>query len=304
MFGAILPVSERTVPSLPTPESNIFQAMWSNRRIRAVIIILNAIIVGLTVLHFAINIDTILGPTIPPNYSSSLDINTANLSDTKEVYAFYLSTPEMDQHYLRSALVLIYALKRDPKFQDPDRNVVVLVSSQTSTADILALQDAGAGIHPIPDYVDAIEDMDDVPRNFYLQAYTYSKTWLWAMACERVLYINANIVLNKPLRDVWIDAHAWPASGLSAIADTDKDGTGDTFGEGFMLLRPDKTIYKELRKLERMEDSSLDQVGTWSECRKKDDADLIAECLEQILQQAGTKAMGATQSYVCLSLAY
>jgi alpha-N-acetylglucosamine transferase len=167
----------------------------------------------------------------------------------------------MEQWYLRSALVMIFALTTDPQFKDPaGRDVVVLTSNMTSSEDIAELQAAGAKIHPIPHLIDGL--FPDVSHTFPRYKYTFNKLWVWDLVqYDRVLFMDADMIFTRPLADVWIDPHAWPKSGLAATADLGAQLDGTYFNSGFMMVRPDRAVFEELKKVELDDVFYPDQVS-------------------------------------------
>lgn len=97
----------------------------------------------------------------------------------------------------------------------------------------------------------------------------WDKIWVWALTdYDRVLYLDSDIVFNRPVYPVWDDPHAWPEHGLAATADWQGIRSvpmpdGPYFNWGFMMVRPNMTMVEEIIKVD-MGDHTLqwpDQVG-------------------------------------------
>lgn len=216
-------------------------------------------------IHLNTSLDYLISGPLPRSLPDSSPLLPLDMRTTpappKEAYVLFLPTSSMDQWYLRSALILIFALKIDPKFRDPkNRDIVVLVSHLTSAADISALEEAGAITREIPYFIDSL--FPSVEETLDRYRYTFNKIWAWDMEeYERVLYMDADLILNRPMGDIWDDPHAWPESGLAATPDYWINDQGVYFNSGLLMLRPNRTILEELKKVELDDVYYPDQVG-------------------------------------------
>lgn len=263
MYGTkygILPSPNRPHPMTAPHGDRSWRDVLSNRRLRAGIINLSSFGIGLLIFHLSGMLDLAFTPSAPPLYHPP-SILAGVSPTTKDGYVLFYPTSEMDDWYLRSALIMIFALTTDPKFKDRQgRDVVVLTSNLTSDADVTELEAAGATVRPIPYFIDGL--FPSVGETLARYKYTFNKIWVWDLEeYDRVLYMDTDMVLVRPLEDVWMDPHAWPESGLAATADIIANPDGSYFNSGFMMVRPNKAVFEELKTVELDDVFYPDQVS-------------------------------------------
>ncbi|RXK38127.1 hypothetical protein M231_04588 [Tremella mesenterica] len=146
----------------------------------------------------------------------------------------------------------------------PRRDIVVLTSPNVPKHQIITLQDEGAIIIPSQDLEKgSIEDMPDHWKHALTKLAVFNMTQY-----DRLLLLDGDIFLNLDLRGVWEDEHSWPKSGLAATGDggagfggwheVPQSNEGD-FNSGFMIVRPNRTTFEELLKVEDYDHGWADQ---------------------------------------------
>jgi hypothetical protein len=161
----------------------------------------------------------------------------------------------MDQTHL----LAIFSLKNDTELGDPlPRDIVVIVTDLTSAEDILRLEQAGAKIFRPPYSLrDILPSRAAWNEIFH---HMWDKLWVFALTdYDRVLYLDSDMVLNRPVHPVWDSVNSWPEHGLSATADCQDPKQvpmrdGPYFNAGFMMIRPNQTLLEELLQVDLTDD--------------------------------------------------
>ena len=167
-------------------------------------------------------------------------------SADKKAYAIFLAGN--DSLYFRATRTLLFQLLHDPDTRDPNNRPVVIMTSSTvpqETRKQLARE--GATIAP----VEAVKGIKGVGEdNRWRELYT--KLRVWEMEeYERVLVLDSDQLLVKPIHGIWDDPNAINNSGLAAVSDcvvghdSPPENT-DYLNGGLIMVTPSKARFQEL----------------------------------------------------------
>jgi hypothetical protein len=182
----------------------------------------------------------------------------------KEAYVTFISGVT-DPGYVDSIRLLHFALTRDPLTADPvKRDFLVIVTERTPEWVKWELRTEGANLVE----TDVIEGLggsfgeDDRYRDVYTKLYVWNMTQY-----DRILFLDGDTFLVKPIHEIWDDPNADPPSGLASLSDAwtpDHDTPipdHDYLNSGLLLLRTSMQIFKELCLVRDFDPSYPDQVS-------------------------------------------
>ncbi|OXB37949.1 glycosyl transferase family 8 protein [Cryptococcus neoformans] len=169
-----------------------------------------------------------------------------------EAYVTFLAhSDDPRPWYFNAVRRLMFQLKYDPLTLDPHpKDFVVITTPGVPEWQLEQLREEGAIIAPRP-----LIDHLPLPENGISRyAEVYTKLFIFNLTdYERVLFVDADQLMVKPLTRIWDDPNAWPESGMAACGESKSAWDHPTpiedqnyFNSGFMLARPDEKTFNEL----------------------------------------------------------
>nr|KIR46228.1 glycosyl transferase family 8 protein [Cryptococcus bacillisporus CA1280] len=169
-----------------------------------------------------------------------------------EAYVTFLAhSDDPRPWYFNAVRRLMFQLKYDPLTLDPHpRDFVVITTPSAPEWQLEQLREAGAIIASRP----LIDHLPLPEKGISRYAEVYTKLFIFNLTdYERVLFVDADQLMVKPLTGIWDDPNAWPESGMAACAESKSAWEHPTpiedqnyFNSGFMLARPDEKTFNEL----------------------------------------------------------
>lgn len=198
-----------------------------------------------------------------PVPSIAWPMSTVQERHAKEAYALYLPASNLPGYFEDGVLLTLFGLMVDPELRDPHhRDVVVIVTNQTDPDQVLQIRDTGAKVFHAPYELEHLMPFRETWHEAW--RHTFDKLWLWALTdYERVLYLDADTIFNKPIWPVWDEPEARAESGFASAEDGHMGDRPGYFNSGFMLLRPNMTTFEEIIHWEISDDDPMifpDQV--------------------------------------------
>jgi alpha-N-acetylglucosamine transferase len=95
----------------------------------------------------------------------------------------------------------------------------------------------------------------------------YTKLAIWNLTdYDRVLYLDADILISKPMYDIWDDPNSDPPSGLAGLSDPMGQNheipipDNGYINAGLLLLRPSNVTFKRLVETRDFDYGLFEQV--------------------------------------------
>lgn len=184
---------------------------------------------------------------------------------TKEAYVSFVSMIA-DPHYVDAMRLQLFAVRHDPLTRDPTpRDFVVLTTKHTPEWVKAELAAEGAVIR----YTDIIEGMpgEDTVGGRLNYRDMYTKLAIWNLTdYDRVLYLDADILISKPMYEIWDDPNSDPPSGLAGLSDPMGQDheipipDNGYINAGLLLLRPSNVTFKRLVETRDFDYGLFEQV--------------------------------------------
>ncbi|KAI9634640.1 nucleotide-diphospho-sugar transferase [Dioszegia hungarica] len=195
-----------------------------------------------------------------PSYIPQAFPQAHQSSHPKEAYVLYDPASIQSDYMDYCHLLTLFSLKTDTELRDPsNRDVVVMVTNQTAEADIQQLERAGAKIFRVPHSLrNVFPHRDSWPETYH---YVWDKVWAFALTeYDRVLYMDSDMVFNRPIHPIWESRNSMPEHRLAATADWQgvyqtPMPDGPYFNSGFMMIRPDQQTFEEILRVDLSESS-------------------------------------------------
>lgn len=169
-----------------------------------------------------------------------------------EAYVTFLAhSDDPRPWYFNAVRRLMFQLKYDPLTLDPHpRDFVVITTPGVPEWQLEQLREEGAIIASRP----LIDHLPLPEKGISRYAEVYTKLFIFNLTdYERVLFVDADQLMVKPLTGIWDDPNAWPESGMAACGESKSAWDHPTpiedqnyFNSGFMLARPDEKTFNEL----------------------------------------------------------
>jgi hypothetical protein len=184
---------------------------------------------------------------------------------SKEAYVSFVSMIA-DPHYVDAMRLQLFAVRHHPLTRDPTpRDFVVLTTKHTPEWVKAELASEGAVIR-YTDIIDGMPGEDTVGgRLNYRDMYT--KLAIWNLTdYDRVLYLDADILISKPMYEIWDDPNSDPPSGLAGLSDPMGQDheipipDNGYINAGLLLLRPSNVTFKRLVETRDFDYGLFEQV--------------------------------------------
>ena len=205
------------------------------------------------------------GPS-PASPELITDAPLVQLHNSKEAYVTFLSEVSKDPWYGINTRLLLFQFKHDPLTYDPTRDFIVLTTPHIPLAVEDQLRAEGAIvirkelILNMPGQHDA--NGSHVWKDQYTKLHAFNLTQY-----ERVLFLDNDMMISKPLDEIWDDPGSWPDAGLASTSQNGADhphppeNTYHEFNGGFWMARPDEELFKTLLQVKGYDTWAQEQVG-------------------------------------------
>ena len=173
-----------------------------------------------------------------------------------EAYVTFLSSIE-DPGYQTAVELLLFQLKQDPLTRDSDplqRDFVVLTTNRVPPFVEEKLRLGGATIErqrmikglPTPAHV--AEQENHPYHDQYTKLHVFNMT-----KYKRLLYLDSDQLLLKPMEGIWDDPNSWPQSGLAGCSDSGQGSDhpvpipdSDFLNAGLLMIIPSTERFETL----------------------------------------------------------
>ena len=194
---------------------------------------------------------------------------------SQEAYVTFLSSTE-EPWYLDSVRLLLFQLKYDPLTLDPSQRDFVVLTTPYVPANVEdQLRSEGALVlrhdlitEGLPRGGNQDGYYDEQPNHHYRDQYT--KLAIFNMTSyERLIYIDADVLLVKPIHELWKDPNANPADGVAGFSDPGAGPhpipipDGNLLNAGFLLVRPSHELCAALLQETDFVPTDMEQVSLW-----------------------------------------
>jgi alpha-N-acetylglucosamine transferase len=175
----------------------------------------------------------------------------------RDAYAAFLTASTFgakDNNYYEDVRLLLFALKHDPETRDDrGRDLLVLTTDLVAPEHEKQLEHEGA-ISRHVEFLDWAFEGSDSP---FIPTYKHQETKLRIFEqddYDTLMYIDADHLVLKPWTELWEEYYSMPMASVTAQEDTvwengrgiDRTDGPVLFNAGFMIVRPDRNIFRSL----------------------------------------------------------
>lgn len=228
-----------------------------------------------------------------------------------EAYVTFLAhSDDPRPWYFNAVRRLMFQLKYDPLTLDPHpKDFVVITTPGVPEWQLEQLREEGAIIASRP----LIDHLPLPEKGISRYAEVYTKLFIFNLTdYERVLFVDADQLMVKPLTRIWDDPNAWPESGMAACGESKSAWDHPTpiedqnyFNSGFMLARPDEKTFNELLQEKDFDPWFPEQVRlvrVFIRASRLTADCAIVELIEPLLPKGWAQTVETSESYVGCTL--
>ena len=162
-----------------------------------------------------------------------------------------------------------HVIDTSPPPSDVRRDLVILTYPGIPADQVEQLTREGATVLPVPHInISSPYDGETDEAHGHHWRHTLGKLHVFNLTqYRRVLFLDADLWVVRPLHGIWSDKHSWPVSGMAATGDAVNGyehvipwANRAPFNSGFFMAVPDRGMFDEMHAFEDWDRNWTDQA--------------------------------------------